>query len=188
MNSPLSWLLLMSLAAGGVWAAADAPPFTPVSDSILRNPGPSDWLHWRRTYESWGYSPLTQINRQNVSRLQLAWAWTMEQGSQQPTPLVSNGVMYLPHAGNVVHALNAATGDVLWEYRYRSPGAPERTATAPPDGAPGVGGGRGPGRGAATAGDPNARPVRSLAIAADKVFMTTPDAGVVALNARTGLL
>jgi alcohol dehydrogenase (cytochrome c) len=131
---------------------------------VLRNPSASDWLHWRRTYDSWGYSPLTQVNRQTVRQLQLAWSWTMEPGSQQPTPLVYDGVMYLPNAGNVVHALDAATGDLLWEYRYQPPNLQER---ASPAGA-------------------NARPVRSLALAGDNVFMTTPDARVVALNARTG--
>jgi alcohol dehydrogenase (cytochrome c) len=100
-------------------AVAQVKQFTPVTDAILRSPSANDWLHWRRTYESWGYSPLTQINRQTVRRLQLAWAWSMESGSQQPTPLVYDGIMYLPHAGNVVHALDAATGDLLWEYRYQ---------------------------------------------------------------------
>ena len=87
----------------------------------------------------------------------------MEPGSQQSTPLVYDGVMYLPNAGNVIHALNAATGDLLWKYRYHSAGTQERSGP--------VG---------------SARPVRSLALSGDKVFMTTPDARVVALFARTG--
>ena len=109
-------MAIVALLAIG--AAAQVKDFTPVTDAILRNPAVGDWLHWRRTYDSWGYSPLLQINRQTVGRLQLTWAWTMEPGSQQPTPLVYDGIMYLPNAGHVVQALDAATGTLIWEYRY----------------------------------------------------------------------
>ena len=50
---------------------------TPVTDAMLRNPSPSDWLIWRRTYNGWGYSPLDQINRENVKNLTVAWTWGM---------------------------------------------------------------------------------------------------------------
>jgi alcohol dehydrogenase (cytochrome c) len=49
-------------------AAMQAPldRLTPVTDEMLRNPPPGDWLHWRRTYDGWANSPLTQINRDTV--------------------------------------------------------------------------------------------------------------------------
>src|SRR6187549_963754 len=69
-------------------AFAQAGAVRPVTDDLLQNPPASDWLHWRRTYDGWGYSPLNQINRQNVGQLRLAWSWAMQPGNQQTTPLV----------------------------------------------------------------------------------------------------
>jgi len=102
-------------------ASTPARTFTPVTDAMLRNPSADDWLHWRRTLDGWGYSPLNQSNRQNVGQLQLAWSWAMQPGSNQATPLVHDGVMYLPNPNSVVQALDAATGDLLWEYRREFP-------------------------------------------------------------------
>ena len=42
--------------------------YVPVTDAMLQKPDPADWLMWRRTLDGWGYSPLNQINRTNVSR------------------------------------------------------------------------------------------------------------------------
>src|SRR5262245_9143660 len=104
------------------WAArAQVKSFRPVTDDMLQKPSPSDWLNWRRTYDGWGYSPLNQINTKNVGQLQLAWSWAMLPGNQQTTPLVYDGVMYLASPGSSVQALNAATGDLLWEYRREFP-------------------------------------------------------------------
>src|SRR5215467_14023936 len=111
--------------------------FRPVTEEMLRNPAPGDWLNWRRTDNAWGYSPLDQISRQNVQQLQLAWSWAMDDtGAQEATPLVYNGVMYLPNPRGVVQALDGATGDLIWEYR------PDVTQAAPPQrDAPARGGG-----------------------------------------------
>ena len=89
----------------------------PVTDAMLREPAPGDWLMYRRTYDGWGYSPLDQIDRTNVGRLRLAWVWSMENGRNQPTPLVHDGVMFLANPYGVVQALDARTGSGLWEYR-----------------------------------------------------------------------
>src|SRR5688500_4979724 len=64
-------------------AFLQTPAFQRVTDDVLQNPPASDWLHWRRTYDGWGHSPLTQINRQNVGQLRLAWSWAMQPGNQQ---------------------------------------------------------------------------------------------------------
>ena len=80
--------LLVVIAALGLRAqqpAAPAPPvpkITPVTDAMLQNPDPGDWLMWRRTLDSWGYSPLDQINRSNVAQLRMVW--TRGLGPGQP--------------------------------------------------------------------------------------------------------
>jgi alcohol dehydrogenase (cytochrome c) len=91
--------------------------FVPVTDQMLQNPDPADWLMWRRTLNSWGYSPLDQINRTNVRNLKLIWTRGMGPGVQEATPLVYRGVMYLPSPSDFIEAMNAATGDKLWEYK-----------------------------------------------------------------------
>ncbi len=64
---------------------------------MLAKPDPADWLMWRRTLDSWGYSPLNQITRANVANLKLVWTRGMAEGTQEGTPLVHDGVMYLPN-------------------------------------------------------------------------------------------
>jgi alcohol dehydrogenase (cytochrome c) len=132
--------------------------FTPITDQILQNPPPADWLSWRRTLDGHGYSPLAQINRTNVKDLKLAWVMAMHEGSNQTTPLVHDGVMYLIHPGNILQAIDAASGDLIWEYAYSFP--PESKT---------LGG-----------------PTRNIALYKDKVFLATYDAALVALDARTG--
>ena len=63
--------------------------FTPVTDAMLANPAPADWPMWRRTSNSWGYSPLEEINRRNVAQLSLVWSRPLADGSyQEGTALV----------------------------------------------------------------------------------------------------
>jgi PQQ-dependent dehydrogenase (methanol/ethanol family) len=94
-----------------------APRFVPVTDEMLQNPDPADWLMWRRTLNSWGFSPLDQINRTNVRNLKLVWTRGMEAGIQEAAPIVYRGVMYLPNPSDLIQAINAATGDLIWEYK-----------------------------------------------------------------------
>ncbi len=116
-----------AIAAAVVWLGFDFVPaaaqraLTPVTDAMLRNPDPADWLMWRRTLNSWGYSPLDQIDRSNVARLQLIWSRPLGPGLQEGTPLVHDGVMFMPSPADFIQAINAATGDLLWEYRRKWP-------------------------------------------------------------------
>ncbi len=128
-----------------------------VSDAELANPPAEDWIYWRRTPQSQGYSPLFQINRQNVKDLQLAWVWGMEPGRSQPAPLVRDGVIFIPNFGNVIQALDGRDGNLLWEYRRQFP----------QDGRQGGN-------------------LRTLALWEDLLFVATTDAHLVALDARTG--
>src|SRR5579872_4278147 len=128
----LAFVISLALAPG---AAAQAPetlkgvtiaphPLTsyqPVSDSVLRHPDPSDWIMMRGNYQGWGFSTLNQINKTNVKGLQLIWARTMESGINEATPIVHNGVMFLGNPNDVIQAIDAASGDLLWEYRRNLP-------------------------------------------------------------------
>jgi len=94
---------------------------SPVTDAMLRSPNAADWLMWRRTLDSWGYSPLDQINRSNVAKLALVWSRGLTAGIQEGTPLVHDGMMFMPNPSDVVQAIDAATGDSIWEYRRQLP-------------------------------------------------------------------
>src|ERR1700690_4197476 len=92
--------------------------YQPITADRLAKPADSDWMMVRRTYDGWGYSPLTQITPQNVQRLQPAWVFSTGVNSgHEATPLVNNGVMFVATPGNQVIALDAATGSLLWRYR-----------------------------------------------------------------------
>ena len=116
-----------AIAAVVVWLVFDVVPtgaqraLTPVTDAMLRNPDPADWLMWRRTLNGWGYSPLDQIDGRNVARLQLIWSRPLGPGLQEGTPLVHDGVMFMPNPADVIQAIDAATGDLRWEYRRKWP-------------------------------------------------------------------
>src|SRR5262245_35524324 len=107
------------LLFSGFYSIAQQPSanFVPVTDEMLQNPNPADWLMWRRTLNGWGYSPLDQINRGNVRNLKLIWTRGMGPGVQEATPLVYRGVMYVPNPSDLIEAMNAATGEPIWEYK-----------------------------------------------------------------------
>ena len=96
--------------------------YTPVTAERLKKPEDGNWLMFRRTYDGWGYSPLEEINRDNVSRLQPVWSFATGQveGHQAP-PIVNNGVMFVATPGNQLIALEAKTGNVLWRYKRPFP-------------------------------------------------------------------
>ena len=154
---------LMTVVAGFVCAALNVSAqgqvqnFTPVTDAVLQDPDPEDWLSWRRTLDGWGYSPLDEINESNVGDLRLAWSWGLEPGVSQTTPIVHNGILYVANPGNVVQALDAASGDFIWEYRHEMD---ERNRLG--------------------------AQLRSLAIYHDLILLNTRDAHIVGLDARTG--
>ena len=158
----VSIVLLAGALSIAAPASAQEDELVPITDAMLQDPDPDDWINWRRTLDGWGYSPLDQITTENVHRLQLVWGWSIGPGLSQPTPLVHDGVMYIPNPGNGVHAVNAATGERLWQYA----GNDERSEDRP---------NRGPSRGS-----------RSIALYGDKVYLNTTDARIVALDARTG--
>ncbi len=119
---PSFWTSLAALACAAVAVAAPCPAqaqardIDPVTDAELENPSPDDWLMWRRTLDGWGYSPLDQIDRDNVDQLRLVWTRALAPGRQQGTPLVRDGVMFMPNPRDIIQALDAASGDLLWQH------------------------------------------------------------------------
>ena len=111
--------LLIALTTAAI--AQPTRPVTAVTSQMLAKPDPADWLMWRGTLNSWGYSPLSQINRSNVANLKLVWTRGMTEGTQEGTPLVHDGVMFLPNPGDLIQALDASTGDLLWEFKRQFP-------------------------------------------------------------------
>ena len=136
--------------------------FVLVTDAMLQNPADSDWLMWRRTLDSWGYSPLDQIDRSNVGQLRMVWTRDLEIGTGEITPLAYNGILYVPQANDVIQAVDAESGDFIWEYRR----------DIPDDLYEMVGG--------------NARNNRNLAIYENLIINTSDDNFVFALDALTG--
>jgi alcohol dehydrogenase (cytochrome c) len=146
-------------AQSGLTIAGQVPVYNPITDAMLEHPANGDWLMFRRNYQGWSFSPLKQIDINNVKNLQLKWAWAMnEGGANEVTPVVHDGIMFLSNTDNIVQALDAKTGKLIWEYRI-GPRSPY------------LYGGN-----------------RSLALYQDKVFVATTDAHVVALDARSGKL
>jgi alcohol dehydrogenase (cytochrome c) len=151
---------------GGLTAGVPLPPapsranpfdyFTPVTDAVLNSPAESDWLTWRRTQDAQGFSPLRQITRSNVGNLRVAWTWSLPNGPHEATPLVHDGVLFVHSYGDKVQALDAATGDLLWQHSRRLPTGVPTTWK------------------------------RNIALYGDRVYVPTSDAHMVALEARTG--
>ncbi len=113
--------LVLALAGARPTEAQPARAFVPVTDAMLQDPAPGDWLMWRRTLNGWGYSPLDQITRDNVGDLRMVWTRALSTGSQQGTPLAYGGVLYMPNPKDVVQAIDASTGDLIWEHRRQNP-------------------------------------------------------------------
>jgi alcohol dehydrogenase (cytochrome c) len=100
----------------GLVVAGTIENYVPITDDMMVNPDPADWLMFRSNHMAWSYSPLDQINRDNVKNLKLEWVWSMHDGGSEPAPLVYDGIMFLINPSNIIQALNAATGELIWEY------------------------------------------------------------------------
>ena len=156
--------LLLALAALGMVTGAlaqNVADMRDVTDERLQNPEDGNWLMFRRTYDGWGYSPLDDINTRNVDELKVAWTLStgVTEGHQSP-PIVNDGIMYITTPLNLVYAIDATNGNVIWQYRRTLPF--DLSLMHPTN--------------------------RGVALYGDKVYMATSDAMLVALDARTGAL
>ena len=151
---------LLALAATPPSVAAQTVSAPPVTDAVLASPDPGDWLHISRTYDQHRFSPLSQINKGNVGRLRMAWSRGLPAGVQESTPIVSRGVMYVMAPGATIQALNATTGDLIWEYRRSyAAGVPVVAARS-----------------------------KNRGIYEDMIYFGAPDGYLLALDAKTGAL
>ena len=108
--------------------------------------------------QAWGFSPLDQITK---ARPDAAMVWSRDGAGSKATPLVYNGVMYMGNPGDVIQAIDAATGDLMWQYRHPLPPAEKFRSNL-------------------------GQRKRSIALYGDYVYTVTWDNTVVALDARTG--
>jgi len=131
---------------------------TPVTNAMLLDPPAEDWLVWRRTHANLGHSPLSDINKSNVGDLRLAWTWSLPSGANMMTPIVHDGVMFTLSSGEVVQAVDAATGDLLWAYQHE------------------------------IEGEYASESKKGVAIYEDKIIVGTSDLKLIALEAKTGRL
>lgn len=123
---------------------------------------PGNWMTYGRTYSEQRFSPLNQINDQNVGQLALAWYVDLDtRRGQEATPIVVDGVMYFTTAWSKVFAVKAATGEKLWSYDPKVP--PEWAVNACCDVVN-----------------------RGVAVWQGKVFVGTLDGRLVALDATSG--
>ena len=132
--------------------------FVPVTDSMLAHPDPSDWLHISRTYDEHRFSTLKQINKGNVGQLRMVWSRGLPIGTQESTPIVYRGVMYVIAPGATVQALDATSGDLLWQYKRDYPTGVQVRASRS----------------------------KNLGIYDDMIYFGAPDGYLVAIDAVTG--
>ena len=134
---------------------------TVTQDMLSRAGGDANnFLHTNGNYAQTRYYPASQINTSNVKNLRPAWIFQTEiTESQETTPIVVNGVMYITTSFNHVYALNAATGQQIWHYKHKM--GPITTYCCGPNN-------------------------RGVAVSGDKVFFGTLDAKLVALDAKSG--
>jgi alcohol dehydrogenase (cytochrome c) len=146
---------LMAVLAFSAYAA----DYSPVTDARLLNPEPANWLMYRGTYDSHGYSQLKEINTRNVGQLKPLWAFStgLREGHQAP-PIVNDGFMFITTPHNHLIALDAESGDMLWRYIRELP--EDQTQMHPTN--------------------------RGVGLYGDLVYMATADCYVVALDAKTG--
>lgn len=102
----------------GLTITGEVANYVPVTDAMLRKQDDGDWLMIRRDYHATDYSPLKQVTVDNVKDLQLVFRHPMnEGGTNQPAPIVHNGIIYLANTGGILQAIDGTNGKVIWENR-----------------------------------------------------------------------
>ena len=166
-SRPLVALLVLSSLLLASPSPGRGAEWRDVSDARLVNAerDAGNWLMYNRTYAGWRYSPLEQISTANIKKLVPKWIFAGGTiGDQQMTPVVNDGVMFTTStalAFNRVHAVNAATGELLWKHDRRIPDDVGALVRLIPHN-------------------------RGVALYKDKVIFGTLDAHLVALDAKTG--
>ncbi len=149
---------------GGIRVGPSPPQQQGVSqnaiDAIL-SPDSGNWPTYSGAVNGNRYSALSQINKENVSRLRLDWSYSLPYFGLETTPLVLDGVMYVT-GPNEVDALDGRSGHEIWRYsRPRTPGG-------------------------TIAGDAAKGANRGVAVLGDRIFFVTDNAHLICLHRLTG--
>ena len=151
----------LMLSAGAALGQSEDAEWEPITEERLLEPEDGDWMSYRRTYDVTGFSPLDQIDRDNVGDLRLVWSWSMRDNSRWvPTPIVANGLMYVSEGSGRVTAFDVVSGDVAWVHTRSYPEDIEKSQAL--------------GR------------HRGVSVLGDTIYWGTADAALVALDAQTG--
>lgn len=130
--------------------------------AVAAGEDPHNWLLHGRDYAEQRHSPLKQVNRQSIGQLGLVWSFDDHTNrALEATPIVIDGVMYVTGTWSVVYALDARTGELLWEYDPKVPRAMAKNACCDVVN-------------------------RGVAVWQGKVFVGTLDGRLVAINAASG--
>src|SRR6266852_4024750 len=161
-NQPKGLAVTVALAIGATLAAASVFAQT-VDTARIEAGGQNDWLTYHGSYKSYHYSPLDQVNANNVSNLSIAWIHIPGRSTRgvQSMPLVADGVLYYTGSYSRTFALNGATGEVIWSYFPELDEALIARQTHSPYN-------------------------RGVAIGDGKVFVGTMDGRLIALDQKTG--
>jgi PQQ-dependent dehydrogenase (methanol/ethanol family) len=178
LQNLISYLSSLTGVKPGASLAARAASPGGVDFARILNPKPGDWLNYNGNISGNRYSQLTQIDKSNVNKLSLKWAFSIPLWAQflpdtpyyrenmryfglETVPIVADGIMYVT-GPNQVFALDAKSGAQIWHYsRPRTPGL---------------------------VSDPSLGTNRGVAILGDNVFMVTDNAHLIAINRITGRL
>ncbi len=163
ISGALACVVIVASGMGRPHAQSSTEQWTPITAARLSHPEAGDWLNYRRTYDVTGYSPLTQINRGNVATLRSIWSYSLRDSSRWlPTPIVANGLMYVSEGTGRVIAFDVVSGDVVWIHERHYPDDIAISEAY--------------------------RRARGVSVYGDRIYWTTADCYLVALDARTGAL
>src|SRR5213592_2238649 len=140
-------------------AIAPPPPLPPVTAKDLLDglKNPGRWLTYSGDYSGQRHSPLTQITPSNVAQLSVQWAFqTGAVGKFEAVPIVIDGILYVTGPGNRAWAIDARTGRRIWTHQHELPDKPGTNVN------------------------------RGFAVLGNKLYMTTLDSHLVALDMKTG--
>jgi PQQ-dependent dehydrogenase (methanol/ethanol family) len=147
---------------GGAAAAAMTAKPTPVTQAMHDNAAKDgqNFLQTNGNYWQSRFYPAGQINTRNVGKMHVAWIFQTDiMDTMETSPIIANGVMYVSTAFDHVYALDAKTGQQIWEYKHKM--GPITTYCCGPNN-------------------------RGVAVLNDKVYVATLDSKLVALDGKTG--
>ena len=152
----------MGFSVLAVLFAVSALAATTVDNAALRNENDGrNWPAYGRTFSETHYSPLSEINRETVPRLNLAWTLDLDVTNNLSTPLAVDGIIYVASGYSFVHAVDAKTGKLLWRYDpevAKAAGTKLRTGWG----------------------------IRGLSFWKGRLFVGTHDGRLISLDAKTG--